>query len=302
MIILLKETDRRQLASLNPWWSAAARNISLDNVPKEVIALADRVNSTARGIFLSDKLDLSELDRFVLLLESRGFERKSLFHCVVSKNASQTERDVSYFRREVLPASESATVLLSCGTEVSPRWYETAKKIRSAGIDRVVVVGTIALNDFVASSILIDRIRVLRERDRLPALKEHKLLARAAAKHVPHVISARSTSHSNSLGSLWRRVRYEGYRGKTVGENICLGEGNPLEIVNLWMDSPSHRKNLLNNIFTDFGLSMRCSGQRVDCVAVLTLGGGGYYPRTWKGLASYYYKRLLYYITYFIPR
>jgi hypothetical protein len=59
------------------------------------------------------------------------------------------------------------------------------------------------------------------------------------------------------------------------------------------MASAPHRKNLLDKSFNDFGLAIIGHRERTGCVSVLILGGGGYYLRTYKGIAIYLGRRVL---------
>jgi uncharacterized protein YkwD len=63
-------------------------------------------------------------------------------------------------------------------------------------------------------------------------------------------------SHTGSDGSTIRpRVERQGYRGCLVAENIGKGQNSLGEMLTWWMNSPGHRKNLLNPKYSDFGLA-----------------------------------------------
>ncbi|MES2622850.1 MAG: CAP domain-containing protein [Patescibacteria group bacterium] len=52
-------------------------------------------------------------------------------------------------------------------------------------------------------------------------------------------------------------VRSQGYNFQSVGENLALGDfGNDKNLVDAWMNSPLHRKNILNPRFTEIGLGV----------------------------------------------
>ncbi|KAG1664964.1 hypothetical protein FOA52_001976 [Chlamydomonas sp. UWO 241] len=48
------------------------------------------------------------------------------------------------------------------------------------------------------------------------------------------------------LGGLGARVDAAGYAYSTVCENVAEGQDSIVEVVRAWMQSPSHRANLLN--------------------------------------------------------
>ena len=62
---------------------------------------------------------------------------------------------------------------------------------------------------------------------------------------------------------LIRRLKQTGYmrnhRRWSIGENIAWGQGsagNPAEIVKSWMNSPPHRRNILNRKFRQIGIGV----------------------------------------------
>lgn len=50
------------------------------------------------------------------------------------------------------------------------------------------------------------------------------------------------------------------YRFQSAGENIAKGQQSPNEVVSDWMNSPTHRKNILNANFTTLALAVRGEG------------------------------------------
>jgi uncharacterized protein YkwD len=288
---LLTKADKAELLEVNPWWDEACGVSEAGFEPgNEALTLAGVILGASRGTFFQDGFHPGELNHLALSLIKRGLDGRTIFYCSASNQEWRLKRDIAYFRSDILPAGEVSTVVLT-HADILENWYATAKYIRSIGIDRVVIVGATSSGDKAAKSILMDKIAALRTARGLSPLVENKLLSRAAEKHAPYVILKGNVSHTGRLGSLRQRIRYEGYRGKAMGENICLGEADPQTVFSLWMASESHRKNLLNKSFRDFGLAMNCQGERSRCVSVLTLGGGGYYLRTYKGIAIYLSRR-----------
>ena len=43
-------------------------------------------------------------------------------------------------------------------------------------------------------------------------------------------------------------------RGHILGENLAGGQTSPKQVVQAWMDSKSHRENILNSKFTELGV------------------------------------------------
>src|SRR5438874_6042113 len=91
----------------------------------------------------------------------------------------------------------------------------------------------------------------------LPALNAQPQLAQAATHFSQYMASAGFFSHTGPDGSTPdRRIAAQGYRWSWWGENIAYDFGGPEDIVNLWMNSPVHRANILNSNFTDLGVGV----------------------------------------------
>jgi uncharacterized protein YkwD len=61
--------------------------------------------------------------------------------------------------------------------------------------------------------------------------------------------------HTGSDGrSTFQRLRDAGYNYRLAAENIAAGVATPAEVVALWMDSPSHRANILNCALRETGV------------------------------------------------
>lgn len=53
---------------------------------------------------------------------------------------------------------------------------------------------------------------------------------------------------------LGERVRRAGYDWQRVAENIAAGQEDPAEVVESWMNSPGHRRNILNPALKEIGV------------------------------------------------
>ena len=68
-------------------------------------------------------------------------------------------------------------------------------------------------------------------------------------------------SHTSpTYGSPFDMMRDFGVSYRTAGENIAQGQRTPQEVVNAWMNSAGHRKNILNGNFTHIGVGYEASG------------------------------------------
>lgn len=89
----------------------------------------------------------------------------------------------------------------------------------------------------------------------LSALTIDTTLQSAAAVRAKEIVS--SFSHTRPNGSDFSTIFKEfnvSYR--TGGENLAWGQRSPEEVVAAWMNSPSHRANILNSGFNKIGVGI----------------------------------------------
>ena len=100
-------------------------------------------------------------------------------------------------------------------------------------------------------------------------LKVNLNLQRAATAHSGNMANHHILSHYSSSGVTWlQRIRWYGYRGSWVGENLAVGLWTPRQVLRAWINSSEHRANLLNGHFRVIGI--------------------GVAKGTWAGRAAYY--------------
>ena len=62
-------------------------------------------------------------------------------------------------------------------------------------------------------------------------------------------------SHTSpTYGSPFDMIKSFGLSYRTAGENIAKGQATPKAVVNAWMNSSGHRKNILNSAYTKIGV------------------------------------------------
>lgn len=82
------------------------------------------------------------------------------------------------------------------------------------------------------------------------------LLAAAAATHSNDMAQHNFFSHTGSDGSdLVQRVDAQAYNWSTIGENIAAGQTTTKLVVDAWLDSPGHCKNLMNPKFKEIAVT-----------------------------------------------
>lgn len=104
---------------------------------------------------------------------------------------------------------------------------------------------------------LLDAHNRERNSKKIVALKHDPILADRAQKWAERMAKTNNLTHSKlELGKF-----------STMGENIAMGYNDVQSVTRGWMDSPGHRRNILNKRFTHvgFGCARRTNGAMFWC-------------------------------------
>lgn len=108
---------------------------------------------------------------------------------------------------------------------------------------------------------VIDLTNAERKKNGLPALKADSQLSGVAQKKSEDMRQNNYFSHTSpTYGSPFDMMRDFGVSYKTAGENIAQGQQSPQEVVQAWMNSEGHRKNILSQDFTHIGIGYDSNG------------------------------------------
>ncbi|MGB6294922.1 MAG: CAP domain-containing protein [Rivularia sp. (in: cyanobacteria)] len=92
---------------------------------------------------------------------------------------------------------------------------------------------------------------------RAGALSANTRLTNAAQYHSQDMANTRRMSHTGSNGSsMAQRVKQAGYRYRTIGENVGVGQTSASSIVRGWLNSPGHCANLMKPNFNEAGVGV----------------------------------------------
>ena len=95
----------------------------------------------------------------------------------------------------------------------------------------------------------------------LKPLAENWELSRVARYKSADMAGKRYFSHeSPTYGSPYQMMRSFGISFRFAGENIAYGQRTPAEVVNAWMNSSSHRANILSSSYTQIGVGYHEAG------------------------------------------
>ncbi|MEU8570502.1 CAP domain-containing protein [Streptomyces pathocidini] len=82
-------------------------------------------------------------------------------------------------------------------------------------------------------------------------------LTKAAQDHSKDMAEHGNMSHTGSDGSdAGERITRAGYSWSTYGENVAYGYSTPEQVMEGWMSSPGHKRNILNCDYKEIGVGL----------------------------------------------
>lgn len=108
----------------------------------------------------------------------------------------------------------------------------------------------------ISPRILINLTNQERIKQNLTLLRINDQLTRAAFNKAKDMLEKNYFNHENPEGlSPWHWVEEEGYDYSSAGENLAIDFDSAETIIQSWMDSSSHRDNILNPYFQEIGIA-----------------------------------------------
>jgi len=159
--------------------------------------------------------------------------------------------------RFTLPATAAALFALAVPA-TSPAAAPAKQPCRGAGITPTVHNAAAVRH---ATLCLLNRQRARRG---LPRLHARRPLTAAATRYSRLMVTQGFFAHVSPGGStMVQRIRHTSYlrgaRGWSLGENLAWGSGasaTPARIVDAWMHSAGHRRNILDRKFRHIGIGV----------------------------------------------
>ncbi|MCC0650421.1 CAP domain-containing protein [Clostridioides sp. ZZV15-6598] len=104
---------------------------------------------------------------------------------------------------------------------------------------------------------VVDLVNVERSKAGLNPLTLDADVSNVATKKSQDMIDNNYFAHNSpTYGSPFDMLKKFGISYKTAGENIAMGQKTPKEVVNAWMNSEGHRKNILNPNYSKIGVGV----------------------------------------------
>ncbi|HEV8580620.1 MAG TPA: CAP domain-containing protein [Thermoanaerobaculia bacterium] len=118
--------------------------------------------------------------------------------------------------------------------------------------------GTSGLGDLerVRAEVLA-RVNEARIKAGIAPLRANSRLDRAAQRHAEGMLARGYFAHQSPEGKTVReRAREADYDWRAIGENLAEGQFSADEVVDNWLHSPDHRRNILDPGFKEMGLGV----------------------------------------------
>lgn len=110
---------------------------------------------------------------------------------------------------------------------------------------------------------LLTLINAERQRQGLPPLKINPILMQVAQAHTQNMVERGFFDHIDPATRMdaCGRIASAGYALQACAENLAAGYSTAEGVFQAWMNSPSHRANLLSPNFTEIGIGYARGGQ-----------------------------------------
>ena len=112
--------------------------------------------------------------------------------------------------------------------------------------------------EVMRQSEIIMAANIVRIEKGLPSLKQNPKLQSAARDKISDMIAQQYFAHQSPEGiSPWHWIEKSDYLFAAAGENLAINFVDPESLIIAWMESPAHKENLLNPLFSETGVSVQ---------------------------------------------
>ena len=119
----------------------------------------------------------------------------------------------------------------------------------------VILLPTVSYADITLNpDLIVKNINAERAKAGLSVLMENNALSSAAHIKAREIATKQALIHST--GMPWSALSQAGYSYQYAGENLAVNSWPESQLVKDWMDSASHRRNILNPEFQDVGIGV----------------------------------------------
>lgn len=122
----------------------------------------------------------------------------------------------------------------------------------------------------LSSSEIISLTNLERTKSLISPLQPNEALSNAALIKATDMFDRDYFAHIDNQGNgSWKLIENEGYVYQFAGENLARNFNSADSLVNAWIQSDSHRNNLLSKNYTDIGVAVLEKNDQVYIVQIL---------------------------------
>lgn len=124
-------------------------------------------------------------------------------------------------------------------------------------VSELAAIANVNFATFTAQAV-IDLVNSSRLAYGMQSLKENRKLAEAASKKAEDMFVNQYFAHFSPQGkSPWDFIRVSGYKYYAAGENLAIDFSTPERTHGAFMDSPTHRANILSPLYAEIGVAVK---------------------------------------------
>ena len=140
------------------------------------------------------------------------------------------------------------------------------------GFTRIFLGAFTVTASSIESASLMEKVNQERQNRNIPPLFSSSKLNTAATTKTNDMFERDYFDHINPDGSyVWPLINATGYGPyKLLGENLAIDFSSESGIVSAWLNSPSHRDNMLNTEFVDQGMSAQFGDYETRYTSIVT--------------------------------
>ena len=123
--------------------------------------------------------------------------------------------------------------------------------------------------DNISESTLLKLVNQERKNNKIEPLRLNQKLIQASINKAKDLIKNEYFENTSKDGRVFSEfIKETGYQYNYIGENLAVNFKNNESIIKAWLESPSHRDNLLNEAFIETGISVQTYQNRTIIVQI----------------------------------
>lgn len=238
------------------------------NLDDEIIDLSSNYHSVYSNIFKggypnTDK-NITELDTVLWFADSLS--------AISFSNLPELHRN--YARDREITLLDAYELLKSQTQNIIPEFWDKSNPALMGIMLAMFIASTTSPSDIKAAEFtsqeVVSLVNEHRKVSGLIELEEDNKLSQAAIEKAKDMFERDYWAHYAPDGTTpWQFIEQEGYRFMMAGENLAKGYDDPKELLQAWLDSPTHRYNIEKPEFDEIGVAVmdgNLNGKKVTLV------------------------------------